>query len=105
MILAALLLVLVMVAVSALFFVKYKRAANISPANQQQQLVKQLSQLIEMPPDQPIISTVLDKSKLSNPVLASRARNGDNLFIFPLSKRLILYRPSDNKVVDMLNIR
>lgn len=98
-------LLLVMICASLLLFVKYKHAANNNPVNQQQQLTKQLSQLIEMPPDQPVISTVLDRSKLTNQVLASRAHNGDILFIFPQSKRLILYRPADKKVVDMLNIQ
>jgi hypothetical protein len=98
-------LVLVMASASILLFVKYRHAANNNPTHQQQQFTEQLSQLIEMPPDQPVISTVLDKSKLTNRTLANRAHNGDLLFIFPQSKRLILYRPSDKKVVDMLNIQ
>jgi hypothetical protein len=98
-------LLVVAVCASLLLFVKYKHAASDSPVSKQQQLTKQLSQVIEMPAGQPVISTVLDKSKLTNPALQQRAHNGDVLFIFPQSKRLILYRPADKKVVDMLTIQ
>ena len=86
-------------------FVKYKREANNNPVTRQKQLTAELSEVIVMPPDEPVVSTVLDSSKLTNKTLAAKARNGDQLFIFPKSKRLVLYRPADHKVVDMLNIR
>lgn len=98
-------LVVIMVCASVLLFVKYKREANTNPVTQQQQLTKQLGSLIEMPNEAPVITTVLDRSKLTNATLAGKAHNGDTLFIFPKSKRLVLYRPSDKKVVDMLNIQ
>lgn len=101
------LLILLFIALltSAFLFVKYKRELNSNPVNRQRELTQQLGQLIEMPNEEPVISTVLDKSKLTNKTLAKRAQNGDQLFIFTDSKRLILYRPSDHKVVDMLNIQ
>jgi hypothetical protein len=98
-------LLALMVGASILLLMKYRQATSSNPVTQQQQLTDQLSKLIEMPPDAPVISTVLDSSKLTNKALAARARNGDKLFIFSDSKRLVLYRPSDNKVVDMLNIQ
>lgn len=98
-------LLIIMIAAVVVLFIKYQHATTSNPVTQQQRLTRQLGQLVELPAEQPVISTVLDKSKLSNPVLASRARDGDTLFIFPKSKRLILYRPADKKVVDMLNIQ
>ena len=98
-------LLLLTVGTSALLFVQYRREVSKNPLSQQQLLIKQLSQLVELPHEQPIISTVLDRNKLGNRVLASQAHNGDNLFIFSKSKRLILYRPADKKIVDMLNIQ
>ena len=98
-------LLLLTIGTSALLFVQYRREASKNPFTQQQLLTQQLSRLAELPHEQPIISTVLDRNKLGNRVLASRAHNGDNLFIFSKSKRLILYRPVDKKIVDMLNIQ
>lgn len=98
-------LLVIMMAISIVLLVKYRRETDSNPATRQQQLTDQLSQVAEMPPEQPVISSVLDRSKLTNPALTSRAKNGDQLFIFPKSKRLILYRPSTQKVVDMLNIQ
>jgi hypothetical protein len=98
-------LLVVALAASGFWFAQYRKALRNNPATQQQQLVTQLSKLIEMPSGQPVITTVIDKSKLTNPTLASLAHNGDRLFIFTKSKRLVLYRPSDKKVVDMLTIQ
>jgi hypothetical protein len=98
-------LLVILAAASVLLFAKYRHATADNPARKQQRLTAELGQVVELPPEQPIISTVLDKSKLSNQALASRAHDGDTLFIFPKSKRLILYRPNDKKVVDMLNIQ
>ncbi len=99
------LLVIILLGAIGLLFAKYQHVQNNNPANQQKALTEQLHELAELPPEQPVISTVLDTSKLTNPALAKRAKNGDTLFIFPESKRLILYRSSDKKVVDMLTIQ
>lgn len=88
-----------------LFFIKYRQAKNDNPVNRQEQLTRQLGEVMEIPDETPVISTVLDKSKLANDTLEARARNGDVLFIFSKSKRLVLYRSTDKKVVDILNIR
>lgn len=98
-------LLVLAIAASGFWFVQYREAQANNPSTQQKQLVSQLSKLIEMPSGQPVITTVIDKSKLTNKTLASQAQNGDRLFIFAKSKRLVLYRPSDKKVVDMLTIQ
>lgn len=100
-----LILFIAMTCVSLLLFIKYRHETSSNPASQQQQLTRELSQVAEVPSEQPAISTVLNSSKLTNPILAKHAHNGDKLFIYPNSKRLILYRPSDRKVVDMLTIQ
>lgn len=98
-------LIVLLISMSIVLFLKYRHASSDNQANKQQRLTRQLGQLIVLPPEQPVISTVLDKSKLTNPALEQRARNGDVLFIFPHAKRLILYRPSNDRVVDILSIQ
>lgn len=84
---------------------QYHRVLAKSPDNQQKQWATELSELIVTPNEQPLITTVIDKSKLTNTTLAHEAKNGDRLYIFAKSHRIVLYRPSDGKVVDMLTIQ
>jgi hypothetical protein len=58
-----------------------------------------------VPNETPVITTVLDKTKLTNKSLATHATNGDRLYIFSKAKRIMLYRPSTHQVVDMLTIQ
>lgn len=84
---------------------QYHRVLAKSPDNQQKQWTNELSELIVAPNEQPLITTVIDKTKLTNATLAHEAKNGDRLYIFAKSHRIVLYRPSDGKVVDMLTIQ
>lgn len=87
------------------WYQQYHQALAKNPNNQQKDWVNQLADTVVMPDEQPLITTVLDKSKLTNATLASEAKNGDRLYIFAKSHRIILYRPIDKKVVDMLTIQ
>jgi hypothetical protein len=102
-----LLLVLLLLAAgcSALFFIKYKQAVNKAPANERQQILSKIEPIIALPDEQPELSTVLDTTKLTNQTLRQRANNGDKLLIYSKAKRLVIYRPSSGKVVDMLTIQ
>lgn len=99
-----LLLVLVLLA-AVVFFVKYRQAVNNNPTTQRDHLLKEIGQDIALPKETPTISTVLDASKITNPTLAAQAQNGDKLLVYANAKRLIVYRPSSRKVVDILSIQ
>jgi hypothetical protein len=91
------------VAVSAgvYFFVQYKAVEGEKNANAQ--LVAKIGQVVQLPSETPMIVTVADRSRLSNRQLASKVEDGDTMFIFARAKRLIVYRPATEKVVDMLS--
>lgn len=99
------LLLFVAAGTAGLLFVKYKQIADIKPGSERQRIIAKLQPVIELPNEQPNLSTVLDTTKLTNPTLKQRARNGDVLIIYKSAKRLIIYRPSSDKVVDMLTIQ
>ena len=87
------------------WFWQYKKSSNNTPEAKQQKLLSQLGKAALHPDEDPVITTVANASKLTNKTLAKEARNGDTLFIFTKSRRIILYRTSEHKVVDMLNIQ
>jgi len=81
---------------------KYRGTQNNEQA-EQKKLVAQLSETIELPNSTPTVVTIVDKNKLSNKILASRVENKDILLIYSNTKRIVVYRPSTKKVVDMLS--
>lgn len=70
-------------------------------------LVEKVAQHIELPSDeQPTVATVSDVSKLADQTFFASAKNGDKVLIYSKAKKAILYRPSDDKVINVapLNI-
>lgn len=104
--LVGLLVVLLVLAcgTSALLFFKYQRAIDTNTNKEADAIAKRIGDIVSLPSEKPSISTVLDRSKLTNKVLKERAHNGDKLLIYDKAKRIILYRPSVGKVIDMLTI-
>lgn len=98
------LVIICIVAVSAsiIFFAKYRKAQDTGQA-QQKKLIAKIAEAIELPQSDPTVVTVTDKEKLTNKALASRVHNQDMLLIYGPAKRIIIYRPSSEKVIDMLS--
>lgn len=70
-------------------------------------LIAAVGKLIALPEgEQPTIATVADTGKLKDQPFFSKAENGDRLLIYTEARRVILYRASVNKVINVapLNI-
>lgn len=104
MVILSLLLVLA-IAGGAWLFLKYREAVETNPKTIEQRTVQQVADMVEVPDENPSVVTVTDASKLSNQELASRSKNDDKLLIYAGNKRIIIFRPSNGKIVDMLTIR
>lgn len=89
----------------AFLFLKYREAVDANPTNIEQKTVETVSKLVEVPDEKPTVVTVQDAAKLSNPELASRAKDGDRLLVYAESRRVVMYRPSNGKIVDILSIK
>lgn len=105
---SALLMSIVVLAVAlGIVFFRYRQVADKQPPSdvvQANKLVAALGQTIALPNEQASIATVADKTKLGNTQLARSAQNGDQLLVFSEARRVILYRPSAKKVIDMFHI-
>lgn len=63
---------------------------------------QKVGKLIELPSDeQPKIISVSNKEKLAGQLFFLNAENGDKVLIFPKSGKAILYRPSENKIIEV----
>jgi hypothetical protein len=66
------------------------------------QLVSQVGQLMTLPSaEQPTVATVTDLSQLQNQPFFTNAQVGDKVLIYSNEKEAILYRPSDNKIIEV----
>lgn len=68
-------------------------------------LKQQVAALIDVPADEePTIASVVDVDKLRNQAFFAKAQNGDKVLMYQQAKRAILYRPSENKIIEVAPI-
>jgi cytoskeletal protein RodZ len=75
--------------------------------SEEKALVAEISKSLTLPKDEePTVATVTDPEKLSSQFFFKDAQKGDKLLIYQNAKKVILYRPSENRVVEvgMVNI-
>lgn len=66
-------------------------------------LVDKVSKLMSLPTDEePSTATVLDKDKLKDQAFFKNAENGDKILIYSKAKKAILYRPSIDKIIEVM---
>lgn len=101
-------IVIVIIALSAAvyFYLQYQNATGAKAAAEIKATVKKVSQIMELPTDEtPTIATVSDKSKLAQQDFFKHAENGDKVLIYAKAQKAILYRPSTNKIIDVVPVR
>ncbi|HZM63503.1 MAG TPA: hypothetical protein VFB59_00030 [Candidatus Saccharimonadales bacterium] len=89
----------------AWLFFKYRQAVDANPKTVEERTIQRINEMVEAPSEKPSVVTVSDASKLTNKELANRAKNDDKLLIYTENKRIIIFRPLSDKIVDMLTIR
>lgn len=93
---------IIAIAASVYFFMKYQESQN-TEASANAKIVEKVGKSIELPAEAPVLVTVADKTKLTNKQLATKVENDDVMLIFAKAKRLVVYRPSTDKVADILS--
>lgn len=65
-------------------------------------LIDQVKKLINVPEDEtPTVATVSDSEKLKNNPFFANAQNGDKVLIFSTTKKAIIFRPGENKIIEV----
>ena len=93
------------------FYTKYQGAQKLLKNPQQvsieqtKSVVAMVGKLIALPTDEtPSLATVQDKTKLKDQPFFKNAVNGDKLLIYVKAKKAILYRESNNKIIEVAPI-
>lgn len=65
-------------------------------------IVERVGKLIELPTgEEPTFATVKDPSKLQNQPFFAHAKEGDQVLVYSLAKKVILYDPVANKIIEV----
>ena len=86
------------------FYHKYRNRQTSVPVSDVDTLTTAIGKLIILPNETPTIATVTDIGKLKGQPFFANAQNGDKALIYTQAKKAILYRPSINKIVEVMYI-
>lgn len=76
--------------------------AKKDPQKEIDSVTQKVKKLIELPSkEKPTLATVTDKKKLADQPFFKNAENGDKILIFAESKKAIIYRPSEDKIINV----
>jgi hypothetical protein len=96
--------IVVLAALAGFFFWQYNNLkANPDSVAQEttQRLVAKVDKLYAIPEEEPTVAQISDKEKLKDQPFFQSAENGDYLLIFTNAKLAILYRESENRLVNV----
>lgn len=93
------------------FYSKYQVAQDkldnpeIAAQTEVKILTDQLSKIMVLPVDEePTVATVLEKDKIQDQPFFVNAENGDKVIIYTKAMKAILFRPSENKIIEVAPI-
>lgn len=96
------------IGVAGYYYNQFKKATQDPNAVSQQEineLVGKVGKLITLPGDEtPSVATVTDNSKLKDQPFFANSENGDKVLIYTKAKKAILFRPSTNKIIEVMPI-
>ena len=98
---------LLVIAIGAGVYFYQKAATDPQKAAQQelQNAITAVGKLIVLPTNEmPTMAVVSDPSKLSNQPFFAHAEKGDEVLIYTISQKAILYSPTLNKIVEVAPI-
>jgi hypothetical protein len=69
---------------------------------EEEELIGRVGELISLPEDEkPSVATVTDEEKLGDQIFFKNAKEGDKVLIYTNARKVILYRPSEDRVVEV----
>ncbi len=98
-------IVLLSLATAGYFYWQYEKERTQNPSHEIEEVIQQVGRHMVLPEGTPVLATVTDKEALSEQAFFQKAENGDKVLIYPDSQRVILYRPSLGKIIDVTSVR
>jgi hypothetical protein len=102
--LVALLVVLLVVACAAITYLIMSRGSNNDDYTQEQvalEIKQKVSRLwLDLPEETPVVTTIENADEVKNQEFFRSVQNGDKLLVFIKEARVIIYRPSEDKIVN-----
>lgn len=99
-----LILIISLVGAAGYFYWQYdkvKKDPNAVAREEIKRVTGSVSKFLTLPvDDEPSLATITDIDKLKDQPFFKNAQNGDKLLIYGKTAKAILYRPSENKIVD-----
>lgn len=86
------------------FYHQYKSKDNSVSVESSDNIVEKAGRLIELPDEVATLATVTDREKLKDQPFFAHSENGDKALIYTQAKKAILYRPSANKIIEVMYI-
>src|SRR3989338_7950708 len=79
-----------------------QKKLNQTLGNETTDLVEKVDKIIRLPTDEtPVIDTVNDVNQYQSQVFFRNAKNGDKVLVYKETRRAFLYRPSENKIIEV----
>lgn len=75
--------------------------AQLAQEKEHAQMLSRIGEFMALPQEKPTIVSITDREKFQNQQFFQKAQNGDKIVIFEAAKRVMLYRPSTKKVIDV----
>lgn len=101
----ALILIIVGLGATSVFFYRQYQDLKNNPQAATQESVQVLTQkagrLIKLPDETPTVAVVQDKESLKDQPFFNDAQNGDKVLIFAKAKQAIIYRESEDKLINV----
>ena len=104
------LLIIAVFAGTAFYYYRAYQALRANPQiavqDEVAKTVGRVGALMLLPQETPNVATIADIKALKEQPFFTSAKQGDNVLIYPNARKIIIYRPSENKIVDVgaLNI-
>lgn len=84
---------------------KQLKTPTAAADSEKQKTIARLGQLMVLPAgEEPTIATVSDREKLKDQPFFAKAKNGDVLIIYTQARKMILFDPVADKIVDVVSI-
>lgn len=89
-------------AVGGYYFLTKKTSTTQSNQKMLEETIADVSKLMVLPQDEtPTLATVTDIKKLEGQPFFANAKEGDKVLIYTNNKKVILYSPSMNKIIEV----